>query len=180
MYMKNYQVFLDNCYYVPGTLSTLKGSPPDEINSPLMWLAEEPSLVILTESVRAQVLVAKYTSQMSRDATSITIINQYTIRRMWTEFVLVAYVNLLSLVLHKRGNSFLDLSQFVLLCMFNLHYLLTSLLVAHICTQSVESNVLVCVPASHWDILTWECVHVSCVFTRAEIRALTKWTIVRL
>ena len=71
MYMKNYQVFLDNCCYVPGTLSTLKGNQPDEINSPLMWLAEEPSLVILTESVRAQVLVAKYTSQMSRDATSI-------------------------------------------------------------------------------------------------------------
>lgn len=66
--MKNYQVFLDNCYYVPGTLSTLKGN---QINSPLMWLAEEPSLVILTESVRAQVLVAKYTSQMSRDAVSI-------------------------------------------------------------------------------------------------------------
>lgn len=101
-----------------------------------------------------------------------TIINQYTIRRVWTEFVLVAYVNLLSLVLHKRGNSFLDLSQFVLLCMLNLHYLLTSLLVAHICTQSVESNVLVCVPASHWDILTWECAHVFYVLTRAKIRAL--------
>ena len=71
MYMKNYQVFLDNCYYVPGTFSTLKGNQPDETNSPLMWLAEEPSLVILTESVRAQVLVANYTSQMSRDAISI-------------------------------------------------------------------------------------------------------------
>ena len=104
--------------------------------------------MILTESVRAQVLVAKYHKYHV-----MLYNNQYTIRWVGTEFVLVAYVDLLSLVLHKRGNSLLDLNQLVLLCIPNLHYLLTSLLVAHICTQSVESNALVCVQASLWDII---------------------------